>query len=70
MLTRVVHVSTLHSTCQYYISQRVKLDHFGYFKDKVAPVVSLGYLVVQVGYLKGEIGPLPKEKRLKEHLLE
>ena len=60
MLTCVVHVSTLHSTCQHYICKRVKLDHFGYFKGKIVPSVSLGCPVVQGGYLKGKIGPLPK----------
>ena len=60
MLTCVVHVSTLHSTCQHYIGQRVKLDHFGYLKGKIVPGVSLGCLVVQGGYLKSKIGSLPK----------
>ena len=55
MLTRVVHVSTLHSTCQHDIGQKVKLDHFGYFNGKIAPVVSLGCLVVQGGYFNGKI---------------
>ena len=38
---------------------RVKLDHFGYFKGKIVPVVSLGCSLVQGGYLKGKIGSLP-----------
>ena len=59
MLTRVVHMSTLHSTCQHYIRQRVKLDHFGYFKGKIVPVVSLGCSVVQGGYLDSKIESLP-----------
>ena len=58
MLTCVVHVSTLHSTSQHDISQRVKLNEFGYFKDKIGPSVSLGWPVVQGGYLKGKIGLL------------
>ena len=48
------------STCQHSIGQRVKSDHFGYFKGKIVPGVSLGYLVVQGGYFKGKIGSLPK----------
>ena len=51
--------TTLTSTCQHYISQRVKLDHFGYFKGKIVPGVSLGCPVVQGGYLNGKIGSLP-----------
>ena len=46
-------------TCQHYIRQRVKLDHFSYLKGKVVPSVSLGCPVVQSGYLKGKIGQLP-----------
>ena len=46
------HVST-------YIGQRVKLDHFGYFKGKIVPGVSLEWPVVQSGYLRGKLGPLP-----------
>ena len=61
ILTRVIHVSILHSTCQHYIRQRVKLDHFGYFKDKIVPGVSLRCSVVQGGYLKGKIGPFRKD---------
>ena len=37
----------------------VKLDHFGYLKGKIIPVVSLGCSVVQGGYLKGKIESLP-----------
>ena len=59
MLTCVVHVSTLHSTCQHYIRQRVKLDHFDYFKGKIVLVVSLGCSVAQDDYLKGKIESLP-----------
>ena len=59
MLTRVVHVSTLHSTCQHYIRQRVKLDHFSYFKVKIVSSVSLGCPVIHSSYLKGKIGSLP-----------
>ena len=61
MLTRAVHVSMLHSTCQHNIRQRVKLGHFGYFKGKIVPCVSLGCPVVQGGYLKGKIEPLPNK---------
>ena len=46
-------------TCQRYIDQRIKLDHFSYFKGKIIPGVSLGSPVVQGGYLKGNIELLP-----------
>ena len=59
MLTRVVHVSTLHSTCQYYIRQRVKLDYFDYFRGKIVSVVSLWCSVVKGGYLESKIESLP-----------
>ena len=59
MLTHVIHMSTLHSTYQYYIRQRVKLDHFDYFKGKIAPSVSLlGCSVIHDYYLKGKIRSL------------
>ena len=46
-------------TCQHYVGERVKLDHFGYFKGKIVPSVSVGCPVVQDGYFKGKIGSLP-----------
>ena len=57
-------------TCQYYIRQRVKFDHFGYFKSQIVPSVSLGCPVVHGGYLEGKIGPLHKtKKKLPKHTL-
>ena len=38
---------------------RIKLDHFGYLKGKLGPVVNLGCQVVHDNYLKGKLGPLP-----------
>ena len=35
------------------------MDHFGYFKGKIVPGVSLGCTVVLGGHLKGKIGSLP-----------
>ena len=46
-----------------YICQRVKLDHFGYFKGKIVSDVSLECLVVQGGYLKGKYGHCPCKKQ-------
>ena len=41
---------------------RVKLDHFGYLKDKLESIVNLGYLVVHDCYLKGKLELLPFKK--------
>ena len=59
MLTRGRHDTILTSTCQDFIVQRVKLDHFVYLKGKIVPNVSLWCPVVQCGYLKGKIESLP-----------
>ena len=48
--------------CQQYIRQRVKLDHFDYFKAKIVPGISLGCQIVQGSYLKSKMGLLPLEQ--------
>ena len=35
------------------------MDHFSYFKGKIELIFSLGYSVVDGGYLKGKIESLP-----------
>ena len=53
-VTKVVQFDT----CQHYIRERVKLNHFDYHKGKIVPGVNLGCPVLHGDYLHGKIGQL------------